>query len=72
MSTKANIALGSFGFVLIIGFLVGIYLLVAWALMLLWGAIAPHFHQQTIGFGLSFLITLALALVASFFSRGKK
>lgn len=72
MSVKGNVAIGSIGFVVIIGFLVGIYLLVAWAIMLLWGAIAPHFHQQTIGFGLSFLITLALALIASFFKRGKK
>lgn len=72
MSTKNDIAIGSFGFVLVIGFLVGIYLLVAWAVMVLWGAIAPNFHQSTIGFGLAFLITLALALVASFFSRGKK
>jgi hypothetical protein len=69
---KANIALGSFGFILIVGFLVGIYMLIAWGIMLLWGAIAPQFGHQTIGFGLSFLITLALALVASFFSRGKK
>lgn len=72
MSRETDIAVGGIAFVAIIGFLVGVYLLVAWAVMLLWGAIAVHFHAETIGFGLAFLITLALALVAAFFKRGKK
>lgn len=67
-----NVAIGSATFVLIIGVIAAIYMLFAWGIMLLQGAIAPHFGWHTWGFGLTFLITLALALVASFFNKGKK
>ena len=53
----------------VIGLVVGLVMLQALVIMLVWGAIAGIFDGPTIGYGMSFLVSIALGLVGGIFKR---